>query len=305
MNLKPFSLLLLGLMLSFSAIAEPFPTNSFPNRLKTEYFNFYFNCPPKDLAQITRFSDAYIHWLKQNYFDPKFKYPIGVVVLNDTAEMQKFIRDSLGVKDPPGFGIYFPEYRTFFTRKDSGLGTFAHEILHPLVEANLPRRPNWSNEGIPTFFEKFYGYYSGSNLVMSVGYQNPWRIKALGENLPHLDLQEIVSRADIYKWSESDLRLVTVFLWEQGKLKDFIRLIQANDKKGQNTFLEAALGTTIAEIRPQWEQYTKRIYNQRAVISQLPPSLILPDRKTYEQFAAYYHLTNFMTHAQLFPEPKN
>lgn len=298
--------LFFAVALSFALCAngEPFPTNAFPQRLETKYFRFYFHSNPKELAEIFRFADAYIDWLKQNYFDPKFKYPIGVVIMKDHAEMQHYLKTELGVKDPPDFGIYFSDYRTFFTRQDSGLGTFAHEILHPLVDANLPRRPPWANEGIPTFFEKFYGYYQGTNLVLSVGYQNPWRIQALGENLPRLDLQEIVSRDNIYKWTESDLRLVAIFLWQQGKFRRFIELIQSGDKLGKPSYFEAALEKNISEILPDWRRYTAQTYARRELILKLPPSRVLPNRTAYDQFVTYYGLTNFLTHAQLYPADK-
>ena len=65
--------------------------------------------------------------------------------------------------------------------------------MHPLVERNLRDRPAWAIEGIPTFFEKFYGYWRDDELVVNWGFQNPWRIKKLGANLAQLDLQGILA----------------------------------------------------------------------------------------------------------------
>jgi hypothetical protein len=64
-------------------------------------------------------------------------------------------------------GVFLYKYNLFATYEDSGLGTFAHEIMHPLVERNLKDRPEWAIEGIPTFFEKFYGYWRGDELIVN------------------------------------------------------------------------------------------------------------------------------------------
>jgi hypothetical protein len=40
-------------------------------------------------------------------------------------------------------------------------------------------------EGIPTFFEKFYGYWKDDEPVVYWGFQNPWRIDQLGTLASH------------------------------------------------------------------------------------------------------------------------
>src|SRR5215469_15849002 len=119
-------------------------------------------------------------------------------------------------------GLFLYKYNLFATYEDSGLGTFAHEIMHPLVERNLRDRPAWAIEGIPTFFEKFYGYWRDDELVVNWGFQNPWRIKELGANLARLDLQGILATTAGAGERESEQRLVSIFLWEQGKFKQFL-----------------------------------------------------------------------------------
>ena len=118
--------------------------------------------------------------------------------------MQRFLSQQLGRNEPPLFGLYLPENNLFVTYNGSGLGTFAHEIMHPVVEAELPHVPSWGREGIPTFFEKFYGYKESNRLHLKWGYQNPWRIRALGERLLKLQLGNIVRASS----NQSELRLV-------------------------------------------------------------------------------------------------
>lgn len=67
-----------------------------------------------------------------------FDHPIRVLVLKDWAMFQGVLCREFELDDPPGFGIYLPPpHKLFATYEDSGLGTFAHEIMHPLVETDL------------------------------------------------------------------------------------------------------------------------------------------------------------------------
>jgi hypothetical protein len=207
------------------------------------------------------------------------------IVLEDRATFQKFLQQQFGVSDPPNFGIFLYRYNLFATYEDSGLGTFAHEIMHPLIERNLKDRPIWAIEGIPTFFEKFYGYWQNNELVVNWGYQNPWRIEMLGTNLAQLDLKEIVSTMETPgKYRESDRRLVSVFLWEQGKFKQFLQLIKNREKNGYDSYFEAAMGMPINRIIPLWQNYLDRIVARHSEIMRLPSSNVLPDEPTFKKF---------------------
>ncbi len=50
--------------------------------------------------------------------------------------------------------------------EDFSAATFAHEIVHPLVEKNLKERSPWAKEGVPTFSERFYGYWKDNELSL-------------------------------------------------------------------------------------------------------------------------------------------
>ena len=228
------------------AIAQDY-LEQFPLQQQTKYFDFRFKRNPEQIKAIARFADGFINVVNRDFFKTDFDYPIRVLVLEDRATFQKFLRQQFGVSDPPNFGIFLYRYNLFATYEDSGLGTFAHEIMHPLVERNLKDRPIWAIVGIPTFFEKFYGYWQSNELVVNWGSQNPWRIEMLGTNLVQLDLKEIVSTMETPgKYRESDRRLVSVFLWEQGKFKQFLQLIKNREKNGYDSYFEATMGMPIA-----------------------------------------------------------
>src|SRR5437879_13689473 len=109
-------------------------------------------------------------------------------MLQDQSRFEELVRRDLQVPDPASFGMYFYSPKLLATYEDSGLGTFAHETLHAFAEKDLRDGPTWADEGIPTFFEKFYGYWNNGELVLLWGFQDPWRMKALGTSLSHIHL---------------------------------------------------------------------------------------------------------------------
>lgn len=163
-----------------------------PLRQQSKYFDFRFKQHPEKIKAIARFADAFIDIVNRDFFEAEFDYPIRVLVTEDFATHRTLVSEQFGVTGPT-MGIFLYKYNLFATYEDSGLGTFAHEIMHPLVERNLKDRLEWAIEGIPTFFEKFYGYWRGDELVVNWGFQNPWRIKQLGTDLARLDLPGILA----------------------------------------------------------------------------------------------------------------
>src|ERR1700687_1886915 len=228
------------------ALAQNF-LGQFPLRKQTKYFDFRYRRDSSHLTEIIRFDDAFITLVNRDFVKADFDCPTRAVVLEDENQLKVFMQNDLHIPGPPGFGIYLPPNKLFATYETSGLGTFTHEILHPLVERNLPSCPPWAWEGIPTFFEKFYGYWRGDELVLLWGFQNPWRIEDLATKLTRLNLKEIISdqgpsgRSGTAQRNESKLRMVSVFLWEQGNFRRFLRLIAAKDQRGYPSYFEAAM----------------------------------------------------------------
>jgi hypothetical protein len=263
--------------------------NQFPLREQTKYFDFRYKQHPEKVKEIARFADGFIAVVQSDFFKADFDYPIRVLVLEDRATFQDFLRKQFGIADPPNFGIFIFRYNLFATYEDSGFGTFAHEIMHPLVERNLKDRPIWALEGIPTFFEKFYGYWQDDRLTLHWGYQNPWRIDMLSTNLTQLDLKKILSTKESPgEYRESDRRLVSMFLWQQNKFKRFLELVQKKQKNGYDSYFEAALEMPIDRVVPMWQKYLNSIAARRSDIYRLPASNVLPDAAAYQKFTANY-----------------
>jgi hypothetical protein len=278
---------------SFDTKAVDWPqdfTSQFPFHKKTDYFDFYYLRESPKIPAIARFADGFVRLVNRDFFKADFDYPIRVLVFEDRTQFQQFLIQQLHIADPPSFGVYVYRYKFFATYEDSGLGTFAHEILHPLVERNLKDRPQWAMEGIPTFFEKFYGYWKDGELVAYWGYQNPWRIQQLGNNLAQLDLNQVIAdpketeASSAVERSESSWRMASVFLWQQGRFKRFLNLIATHDKTGYPTYFEAAMEMPVEKILPLWQDYLNDAAAHRTKILQLPASSIFEDGIAFTNF---------------------
>jgi len=257
-----------------------FASAQFPEKIESKYFVFYSTISRSRLQSYAHFADLFLDLVDRDFINLKVVRKVNAVVLPTKAEFQRFLVQQLNVSTPSEYGMYLAEKNLFVTYDGSGLGTFSHEIMHFVVETMLPERPSWAIEGIPAFFEKFYGYEEDGKLQLKWGFQNPWRIQALGEGFPKLKMINV-----IYGSSDtSEKRLLSVFLYQHGKLKTFLELIKKGDKKGFRTYVEAAFDKPMYEISGDWQTYLSAIYAKRDQISKLPPSTYF---KTAQEFAAF------------------
>ncbi len=125
------------LLLPAIAFSQDFAAH-FPFHKMTEYFDFYYLRDSPKIPEIARFADGFVKLVNRDFFKTDFDYPIRVLVFEDQAQFKQFLIQQLHIADPPNFGIYVYAYKFFATYEDSGIGTFAHEILHPLSVSKIP-----------------------------------------------------------------------------------------------------------------------------------------------------------------------
>ncbi|MBI3886712.1 MAG: hypothetical protein HY302_13420 [Opitutae bacterium] len=256
-----------------------------PLNIKSRYFDVRYQRATWDASAFARFADSFVDLINRDFIKTDFDYPITVLVLPDRASFQRFLRREFAESNPPNFGIYLPRFKLFATYEDSGWGTFAHEIMHPLVENNLKARPPWAVEAIPSFFEKFFGYQEGNSMVVVWGFHNPWRLEALGSKLTTVDLDRLVTgREPRTGYDTSELRLISTFLWQHGKFKRMLQLISEQNFGGYSNYLEAAMELPMKSILPLWKTYLTEIAVHRAAALRVPASQIFADRETYLRF---------------------
>ena len=293
-HLSPFKLVAVFALLVLAAPwanAQTQVLGQFPVHKQSKFFDFYFMRNSAAVDELPRFADGFVRVVHRQFFKADYEYPIKVLVLQDREKFQAFMQREYKMETPPGFGVFIHELNLFATYESSGLGTFAHEIMHPLVEANLPLHPVWATEGIPSFFEKFYGYWKGDELVIELGFQNPWRIQALGADLPNLDLKQILAYKDTQgRFRESEQRMVAMFMWKHKKFKPMLKLIENGvPPEGYQTWFEAAMEMKVDEVLPLWQAYLKEVAATRQVFL-LPLSTVLPDEESYKKFVEQHGL---------------
>jgi hypothetical protein len=255
-------------------------SRDFPLERRSRYFDVRYQRSGWDAAAFVRFADAFVDIVDRDFVRVSLEHPIGVLVLPDQASFQAYLRTRLGIARPPAYGMYLPKLGLFATYEDSGLGTFTHQIMYPIVFHGLSDSPQWAGDAVPAFFEKFFGYWEGDRLVVEWGYQNPWRLDRIGGALATLDLSRIL--AGEARLGQSERRLVTVFLWQQCRLERFLRLIAARDLAGRQTYLEAAMERPFEEIVPVWKAYLADLAAHRADAMRVPPSAVYKDRAAFE-----------------------
>lgn len=257
-------------------------SRDFPLEQRSRYFDVRYQRAGWDPAAFARFADAFVDLVDRDFVRVRLERRIGVLVLPDRASFQKYLRARLGIA--PAYGIYLPELGLIATYEDSGLGTFTHQIMYPIVLRNLPDSPPWAVDAIPAFFEKFLGYWDGDRLAVEWGYQSPWRLDRIGGALAALDLPRILAGdAHDARLGQSERRLVTVFLWQQCRLERFLRLIAARDLAGHRTYLEAAMERPLEEIVPLWKAYLAEVAAHRPDAMRVPPSAVFQDRGAFQR----------------------
>lgn len=253
----------------------------FSQHIPKKYFKYHSNIPVEKLHVYAKFSEQFVDLVDRDFFKVnKNRFPVNAYVLPNIDSFKAFLREKFDVNKPPGSGMYFGETNTFVTYDGAGLGTFTHEIAHALVEESLKNRPAWAMEGVPTFFEKFFGYTKDDMLYANWGYQNPWRIEELGDRIPKLKLIRVLYGSE----DQSEKRLLSVFLYQQGKFRNYLDLIQAGSKKGYRTYVEAAFEKPLHQIDEIWEAYLKEVANNKTKILLIPSSNIFKTEAEMRQF---------------------
>jgi hypothetical protein len=252
----------------------------FSSKIDSRRFTFYSDLPRDKLKSYVEFSNLFLDVVDRDFIKLQNLKKLMAVVTSDQNGMQRFLSQTLRRNEPPLYGIYIAEHNLFVTYDGSGIGTFAHEIMHPVITSELPGTSSWGWEGIPTFFEKFYGYKERDRLYLKWGYQNPWRIRSLGEGLLRLNLTDVINRSQ----NQSELRLVSVFLYQRGRLRSFLDLVRNGAKNGYATYFEAAFGRRLSELEPEWQKYLANVYARRQQIYNLPLSSYFESQQEFLQF---------------------
>ena len=130
---------------------------------------------------VRRAAEHTVRWaverLGRDFFDRGPKVLLTIWLLADRASYERWARQLTGEPPDTPYGFYSRRHRVLVMNIATGGGTLVHEIVHPLVEANLPGCPAWLNEGLGSLFEQ-----ASERDGHIVGLTN-WRLEGLQDAL--------------------------------------------------------------------------------------------------------------------------
>lgn len=219
------------------------------------------NADEKRTGRALRILRDYTIALQKTYFDRSPARPVRVFLFGDRESYARYVQRTYA--DPPKtpFGFYMPNERKIVVNISTGPGTLAHELVHPLMEADFPRAPSWFNEGFASLFEE--SDYSPNGTIR--GRVN-WRLHTLQRALRRPDppsLREIARLdRDGYYGGNSGIhyamsRFLCLYLQERGVLVQYYRNFRdqfTRDRTGMR-HIEELLGQPLAEIEGEFRDW--------------------------------------------------
>lgn len=221
---------------------------------------------------------------------PNFK--VHVYILRDEDDFKEFMKKNLNSNENV-YGIFDSRYNSIFTYAESGLGTYAYELMNKVVFDRFPWEEPWAADGIPALFEKIYCVADGSFNRCEYGFHNPWRIEAMDDSeLKAIDLKQCIQyRVKVSGGNESADRLIAMFLLREGKLNRYLDLACQGKIGKFGSIFENALGKTIDEITPKWKGYLSSVASRRKSIDEIPSSFSFDKKAEFDAFMAKYKKT--------------
>jgi hypothetical protein len=219
------------------------------------------NAEPARLRRAAETLRDYTRAITATYFERRPDRPVRVYLFKDKESYQDYC--DRAYDDPPKtpFGFYMPGERKIVVNLSTGEGTLAHELVHPLMEADFPRSPAWFNEGFASLFEQSR-YVPGRRIEGLIN----WRIRSLKRAFtrgtpPTLSRMMALSRDDFYG-THSGVnyavgRYLCLYLQEKDLLVRFYTEFRAgarDDPTGAAT-LQRVTGRTLAELESDWRAW--------------------------------------------------
>lgn len=196
--------------------------------------------------------------LYKDFMKTKPVDPLKVYLFTTAESYEKFCRDHLGEEAGTPFGFYRSADRALIMNIDTGYGTLAHELVHPLAAADFPDIPSWFNEGFASLYEQSNSKDDGT----IYGLVN-WRLPGLQKSLDEVDLATLMktSTREFYGRGSglnyAAARYLCMYLQEQGQLPAFYK--EFRDTHGADgtgiTQLEKVTGKKVADLQAEWKEW--------------------------------------------------
>ncbi len=272
----------------------------FKYEFSSKHFTFYSVDDTKFSKLYADYLEDFLLILKANYVSIPENFHLTYYLYPDRTTL-----NMEGCSRPPKRrleGRYVQSRDVVFSYDTCGIGTLSHELVHKIVHENFKNPEDWAKEGIPTFFENIYGYRGQSGPVLYVGFQSPWRTTELGAELSKLTVQSIIDpSASKNPYQESDKRVLSTFLFSEGKLAEYFKVAKSNDHRGYKTLVEAAFQKPTPQIEPRFKAYVAELSANKSRLLLLPNSAYFSCKADFDKFF-HEHERAFTAKPSLTPE---
>ncbi|MFZ4397409.1 MAG: hypothetical protein ACOYOU_17490, partial [Kiritimatiellia bacterium] len=219
-------------------------------QLGTEKFVIHTDLSEAQARHYAAFFAGFYAYFATNYFQLVQPQKLNMLLFSKTVDYDAYHASG---KPPSPFGYYQPARTTLVVNVERGLGTATHELVHHfLTVGKMDHHPNWINEGIPMFFEKFMGYVADDGaLHVSFGYFSNWRFPVAKEKIGSCTLSRLIEEGEPCLASSFML-----FLHKKGQLRHFVQQLQAKGKDGKPVeILVGVYGQPIGTIDREWKAW--------------------------------------------------
>ena len=217
--------------------------------------------PEHSFRKCCRTVERICDTLTGTYFTERPTQPIRVYLFSSKQGYERYCNKTYGRPPSTPFGFYMPHERKMVMNIATGRGTLAHELVHPLLTADLPDVAAWFNEGFASLYEQ-----SGNRDGKLVGLLN-WRHRGLtlafraGRDVPFRKLMQMSPKA-FYDGNTRGINYATarylcLYLQDHDLLPRYYRALKEGieaDPTGIDA-LEKVLDRSLEEFEPDWIEW--------------------------------------------------
>ncbi len=221
-----------------------------------------------DTARSFQKSKETVGWvyrhLYRDFFTRKPAQPIRVYLFRDKRTYEEYCTSAYRRPPSTPFGFYMAHERKMVMNISTGLGTLAHELVHPLLAEDFPGVPSWFNEGFASLYEQ-----SGEREGKMVGFVN-WRLRGLqkalreGKAVPFRELLGTTTEqfyGDDRGVHYATARYLCLYLQETDRLAEYYRTFKTGfqDDATGAAALEKVAGKKLEDLDRIWREWVLRL----------------------------------------------
>jgi hypothetical protein len=215
----------------------------------------------RGLGTLTRVYQA----MFKDFMKTKPTEALKVYLFKDKSSYNAYNKKAYQREPTTPYGFYMPSERKLVMNISTGLGTLAHELVHPLNESDFPEIPSWFNEGFASLFEQSY-YTDDKSIRGDVNWRLPALQKVIKDgSAPGLKKVMETSTGEFYGEARglnyATGRYLCYYLQENNQLVKFYQAFRdgAKDDPTGVATLEKVVGKKLDELEPEFRKFVSQL----------------------------------------------